>query len=253
MVLDGWCSLIEHTGDEAYLPAARRAADFLVQDIDPDGYFRTNGRFVSPGEIKTYNCLCAWSLYRFGDLIDDNRYRNAAILSVDAALRQQQENGWFRHNCLSWSAAPLTHTIGYTLQGILEVGALAHREDFVDAVTGTMGHIADRVHDSGYLPARFRADWSPASLSSCLTGNAQLAIVAYRLFQLRSEQAYLGLGDKLVNFLKAVQVVTAEDEGIEGAIAGSFPVFGEYMRAGFPNWATKYLLDALLLQHDLRR
>jgi len=28
-------------------------------------------------------------------------------------------------------------------------------------------------------------------------------------------------------------------------------VFGEYMRAGYPNWATKYLLDALMLQERL--
>jgi len=33
-----------------------------------------------------------------------------------------------------------------------------------------------------------------------------------------------------------------------GAVAGSFPLFGGYMRAGYPNWATKYFLDALLLQ-----
>jgi hypothetical protein len=31
----------------------------------------------------------------------------------------------------------------------------------------------------------------------------------------------------------------------------SGPLFGEYMRAGYPNWATKYFLDALLLQERL--
>jgi hypothetical protein len=54
---------------------------------------------VSAGEIKTYTCLCAWALYRLGDLIDEGRYRRAAIASVEAALRQQQPNGWFAHNC----------------------------------------------------------------------------------------------------------------------------------------------------------
>lgn len=35
-----------------------------------------------------------------------------------------------------------------------------------------------------------------------------------------------------------------------GALAGSFALTGEYMRSGYPNWATKYFLDALLLQHE---
>lgn len=35
--------------------------------------------------------------------------------------------------------------------------------------------------------------------------------------------------------------------------AGSFPLSGGYMRAGYLNWATKYFLDPLLLQHRLAR
>lgn len=35
------------------------------------------------------------------------------------------------------------------------------------------------------------------------------------------------------------------------ALTSSFPLFDGYMRAGYPNWATKYFIDALLLQHRL--
>jgi Aminoglycoside 3-N-acetyltransferase len=58
--------------------------------------------------------------------------------------------------------------------------------------------------------------------------------------------------DKLTNFLKPLQAIDAEDEAINGAVAGSFPLFGAYMRGGYPNWAPKYLLDALLLQERVR-
>lgn len=57
MVLDGWCSAFRVTGTAEFLEAGRRAADFLVGDLDEDGYFRTNGAYVSAGEIKTYTCL----------------------------------------------------------------------------------------------------------------------------------------------------------------------------------------------------
>jgi uncharacterized protein YyaL (SSP411 family) len=248
MVLDGLCSAYAATRDETLLAGARGAADFLVADLDENGYYRTNGAFVSAGEIKTYTCLCAWAVYRFGELVDEQRYRDAAVRSVAAAVRQQQGNGWFAHNCLVRSDAPLTHTIGYTLQGVLEVGILAHRPDFISAVERTLQALDEQAQPDGYLPGMFYADWQPAVFSSCLTGSAQIAIVAYRAFALNRKAEYLALADRLTNYLKPLQALHAEDPNVVGAIAGSFPLFGEYMRGGYPNWATKYFLDALLEQ-----
>lgn len=248
MVLDGLCSAYLHHPDPAVLRAARRAADFLVNDLDESFYFKTNGAFVSVGEIKTYTCLCAWAVYRFGKIVDEHAYMTAATQVIEAALRQQQPNGWFASNCLNRSSAPLTHTIGYTLQGILEVGVLSGRADFVLQVRKTVDRILPLISSQGYLPGRFYADWKPAALSSCLTGSAQIAIVCYRLAQELRETKYRLAADRLVNFLKGVQLTESENPALYGALAGSFPLFGGYMRAGYPNWATKYLLDALMLQ-----
>src|SRR5207302_4771131 len=87
MVLDGLCSALPETDDVAFVEAARRAADFLENDIDEAGYFRTSGQFVSAGEIKTYNCLCAWAMYRFGELVGEPRYLQSATRCVEAAVR----------------------------------------------------------------------------------------------------------------------------------------------------------------------
>jgi len=251
MVLDGWCSAFQATGEDAFLDAGRRAADFLVDDLDERSYFRTNGAYVSSGEIKTYTCLCAWAMHRFGRLAGERRYQDTAIRVIEAALLQQQSNGWFAHNCLDNSLAPLTHTIGYALQGVLEVGAAAHRQDFVDAVIKGVTPALARIDRHGLLPGRFRANWEPASSSSCLTGNAQIAIVCYRLCELTKSSDYKRAADSLADALKAVQVLESPNQALIGAIAGSFPLFGAYMRAGYPNWATKYFLDALLLQDRL--
>jgi uncharacterized protein YyaL (SSP411 family) len=248
MVLDGWCSAYESTGDARLLEAAQRAGDFLVGDLDEAGYYRTNGKFVKPGEVKTYTCLCAWALHRLGGLVGEARYREAGIRSTEAALRQQHPNGWFAHNCLTRSDAPLTHTLGYTLQGILEVGAATGRDDFVQAVERTMRAVAPAIRKNGFLPGMFFADWRPATLSSCLTGSAQIAVVGYRLYEICGDAEYAEVADRLVDFLKAVQALDADDENVNGALAGSFPLFGSYMRGGYPNWATKYLVDALMLQ-----
>lgn len=251
MVLDGWCSAFRATGSMEFLEAGRRAADFLVGDLDENSYFRTNGDYVSAGEIKTYTCLCAWAMHRFGEITGERLYQDAAIRVIEAALRQQQPNGWFAHNCLTRSVAPLTHTIGYTLQGVLEVGVAAQRSDFVAATRRGVDPLVARVDRHGLLSARFYADWEPGAWSSCLTGNAQIAIVCYRLYELTDMAGYKRTADALVGALKALQTLDSPNPALKGAIAGSFPLFGGYMRAGYPNWATKYFLDAILLQHRL--
>ena len=251
MVLDGWASAYQLTHDPLFLNAGRRAADWLVSDLTDEGYFRTNGQFVAPDAIKTYNSLCAWSLYRFAEFVPESSYRDAALKIIDAALRQQQANGWFANNCLSRADAPLLHTIGYTLQGTLEVGILAGRMDYVEAASRGVTPLLSQISKRGLLPGQFFADWRPASLSSCLTGSAQLAIVCYRLYAHNGQRRYFEGAEKLVNGLKPLQRLNLSNPALNGALSGSFPLFGTYMTAGYPNWATKYFLDALLLQDEL--
>lgn len=251
MVLDGWCSAYAATKDPATLDAARRAADFLVADLDADGYFRTNGAFVSAGELKTYTCLCAWAIYRCALFTGNADYTAAAVRCIEAALRQQRPNGWFAHNCLARSEAPLTHTLGYTLQGVFEVGVLAGRQDFVAAAQRALDAVLARMAPDGYLAGMFYDDWEPAQLSSCLTGSAQIAIVAYRMYEHTGNAGYRGAADRLVDYLKPLQALDSPLAAVNGALPGSFPLFGQYMRGGYPNWATKYLLDALMLQDRL--
>lgn len=252
MVLDGWSAAYRSSGDLGFLEAGRRAAEFLIYDLTDEGYFRTNGEFVTSEKIKTYNCLCAWPLHRIGADAHDLRYQTAAMRIVEAALRLQQPNGWFAYNCLTRSEAPLLHTIGYTLQGVLEVGRLGGREDFIAAARRGVDALLSRMSPKGFLRGRFYADWEPASLSSCLTGSAQLAVVCYGLFECTGGRQYWDAAERIVNYLKALQVTSSPNPCISGALAGSFPLFGGYMTAGYPNWATKYLLDALMLQDRLR-
>ena len=95
MVLHGYTAAYRASDDPQFLDAGWHAAGFLLADMGADGHFRTHGPFVSQHRIKTYNCLCAWALYRFGEDIGDSRYQGAAVKAVEAALGQQRANGWF--------------------------------------------------------------------------------------------------------------------------------------------------------------
>jgi len=248
MVLDGWCSAYRASQDPAFLRAAVNAGTWLVNDLAQDGFFRTNGRFVTNTGVKVYNVLCAWALFRLGEHARDEKFKQAAILATEAAIGQQQPNGWFANNCLTRPQAPLLHTIGYAMQGIFEVGRLSGREDFIAAAKRSAEALLPRINPTGFIHGRFYPDWEPATFSSCLTGSAQLAVVLYGLSEVCDSPQYAEAADTLMNYLKALQACQSEDPSIVGALAGSFPIFGEYMIGGYPNWATKYLLDGLLLQ-----
>lgn len=251
MVLIGWSAAYRECHDESYLLAAKKAAAFMLNDLDDDGYFRTHGPFVKQDRIKTYNCLCAWSLYCHGEDATDTSCKAAAIKVAESALRQQKPNGWFANNCLTNAESPLLHTIGYTLQGILEMGYLTGRSDFIEAVRLGVDPLISRISRKGFLYGRYNQDWEPANSSSCLTGSAQLAVVCFRLYECTGAYQYRVAADRLLNYLKALQDVETKNLFIRGAIAGSFPLFGEYMTAGYPNWATKYYLDGLMIQDRL--
>jgi hypothetical protein len=252
MVLQGYSTLLKHVKNETIMASAQKAANFLLQDLGEDGHFQTHGAFVSAAKIKTYNVLCGWALYKFGELSGDKQYIKAALNNAEAAMEQQQENGWFANNDLTKENYPLTHTIGYTLQGLLEIGVLAERHDMIQAVIRGINPIIANISQKGFLAGRFFSNWQPASLSSCLTGSAQIAIVAFRLFEITGDKSYQEAGNRLLNYLKALQQTQNSDPNIIGALAGSFPILlGSYMRAGYPNWATKYMLDGLMLQDRL--
>jgi hypothetical protein len=248
MVADGWMSAYEHSGDKAYLSAALRASHFLAADLDESGFFHTNGDFVRGGEVKTYTCLCAWAMYRAALAADDSYLRESAIRSIEAALRQRNESGWFKNNCLTDSYTPLTHTIGYALQGIFEVGVLAAREDFIEAAKDGLGGALSSLQKNGYLAARLDHNWKPQADFVCLTGSIQLAILCFRFSEQFEETQFLEAGHKLCSFVKATQLLASTNKSMVGAIAGSYPILGEYMVGGYPNWATKYFIDALMLQ-----
>ena len=249
MVADGWMSAFEATGESKYLDAAVRAATFLANDLDEHGFFKTNGDFVSQNEVKTYTCLCAWAMYRAGMVAQDMDIKDAAIRSVEAAINQQNNVGWFKNNCLTHSDMPLTHTIGYVLQGILEVGILAERADFIAAAKLGLSGALSTLDNNGYLSARLNKQWQPKEQYVCLTGSVQLAILCYRFAEQLNNNEFIESGHKLTNFVKSTQLLSAENSAMQGAIAGSYPIMGDYMIGGYPNWATKYFIDAVMLQN----
>jgi hypothetical protein len=100
----------------------------------------------------------------------------------------------------------------------------------------------------GFLPGRFDENFRGVVKWACLTGTAQTSIVWSELHTETGNAEYLEAAKRANRYLMARHDVTNSDAAIRGGIPGSWPVSGEYGRFQILNWATKFFIDALLLE-----
>lgn len=249
-VLFGWAAAFERTGNGQFLAALRRAADWLVAAQDEDGAWRRFGSPFASHAVNTYNTRTAFGLARAWQVLKDDRYLQAARNNIHWAIARAQGNGWLPDNDLQDNGHPLTHTIAYAIRGILEVGMIAGESAFVTAAERTAKAVASSQRRDGALPGRLDRHWRGSVHWSCLTGNAQMAVIWQRLDRVIGSSTLREAAQRANHFILSVQKVRGRDRNVSGGIAGSFPFGGGYMSYRYPNWAAKFLMDALMLQTE---
>lgn len=249
-ILMGLAAGARHFG-APYEEPMHRAARWLVDTLDADGCWRRFPTpFAEPGE-KVYETHVSWGLIEAARTSGEAAYAEAAARNVRWALTHQRDDGWFDSCCLSRPDAPLTHTIGYVLRGIVEVWLHTREPAFLEASRRTADAIARVTRDDGYLAGRLDAQWRPAVASVCLTGSAQIAHALLLLFRETGEAAYRDAAFRLLAYVRRSVHVDGPPE-VRGGVKGSFPVDGDYQPYEYLNWACKFLLDATVLEREIR-
>jgi len=244
MVLAGFHRGALETGDERYIVARTRAADFLARVRSDPELWRAHSYHGLP---HAYHARVAWHLLEASGSTGDAGHRAAALDVYEWVLEQQQPNGFFR-NCTFTQERPVcnAHGLAYTLRGLLEGYRLERDERMLAAVQRGSRPVRERFLETGRLPGFFAEDWSPRPRGECLTGVAQFAIVWFDLFEHGAEREDLEAALRATDLLRALQDRTSPVVGIRGAVKGSHPVWGGYAPFQFPNWAAKFFADALL-------
>jgi hypothetical protein len=250
-ILIGLAASVRELGDE-YRPAMRRAADGLVKTQDSDGCWRKHpSPFAISGE-KVYETHVAWGLFEAARVEAGRGYAEAGLRNVQWALRFQHENGWFENCCLSEPRAPLTHTLGYTLRGLLEAHRFTGEASLLDACRRTADGLLTALSEDGFLPGRLEENWRAAVPWACLTGTVQIAYCWLALYRLTRETRYRQAAFAANRYVRRTISVDGPPE-IRGAIKGSFPIDGDYCAYAYPNWASKFFIDSNLLEEEIRR
>lgn len=249
-ILNGLTAWHRATGDETTLRAARRVADWLTAEQDADGSWRRH--LYGSGRTYTYMAHAGCWLAEFGSHADEPRYLAAARRHLEWVLRHvDASTGWI-NDCGfeegDQGRAAITHTIAYTIRGVLMMSAILGHEPGMDAARRAAHAVARRLELSRWLPGKLDSNWKAVSNYACLTGNAQMALIWLELHRLEGDPALVSAACKAIDLVKRAQPMRSTNPGFRGGIPGSDPIWGHYIPLAVPNWAAKFYIDALLAQ-----
>jgi len=197
------------------------------------------------------NTRVSWILLQLYMQLPDKKYLDAAIKNLEWTLRKIDKNRWINYCTFKLGENTYTHTIGYSLEGLIESGTLLGEAKYINISMEIAQQLLKIWKKENFMPGEFSKGWKSQVKYSCLTGNAQIARCWLRLYQITQDSRYLDGGVSLNNYTKLTIVSGSGLNWGGGGVKGSHPIYGKYMRFYFPLWAAKFLIDSLLLEFDI--
>lgn len=246
-VIRGLVVAYQHSRADRYLAGAVRGCDWLCSIQDADGAWR---RYTFLGLVRVYDSYVSFPLLMAHEATGDSRYKESAVRNLRWVLSKQRDNGWFDDaDNSAASDSSILHTIAYTLDGLLDSGMLLGDEAFVAAAQRGADSLFRIFGAKKRLVARYDHAWRGTARYLMPTGCAQVAILWLKLHAHTRNIQYLNAAMKLDDLLLFLQDRhEREHPATRGALAGSFPLWQNYQLFRYPNWATKFFADALMLE-----
>jgi hypothetical protein len=245
-ILQGLVALYRATGEQRWLDAAERGANWLASGVDERGLWPSNDYRAE--QTPSYYSYAAWPMLAVWRCGGNETTRAAAERVLRMVLDRRLQNGVFRHWGFAEDQPAFTHTIAYTLQGLLGAADLLDDwETYGEPALAALNTLARRAElRGGYLPGAFDERWKPAGSYVCLTGNTQVALCLLQWERRAADLRLVSAAARLVDYVCSTQWLRGPLPALRGAVAGSAPLWGRYMLLRYPNWAAKYHCDALM-------
>lgn len=226
------------------LEAAIKAGYWLKEQQDNDGCWY---QFEHNNVPHVYNTRATWALLSTALIAHETELKESAIQNLDWALSQQLDSGWYDNNAFTPNRQPFTHTIAYAIRGFLECGVLLQEERYIQSALKAAREVANTLSQDGWLAGTYNAHWQKTANYSCLTGVAQMSLNWTRLAQDCNAPELREPAQRAIDYVKRNHNTQTANVIVRGAVAGSAPIWGDYSRFEFPNWAAKFFADALMM------
>jgi hypothetical protein len=250
-VIRGMLSAFRQTGNKSFLEAGARAGQWLTKIQLPEGFWQTHALM---NIARVYDTFVDVPLLQLYSITGDEQYKKTAILNLEWVIdKKMHANGWFEDcdNTIKRNDKPILHTIAYTIDGLIDCGTILKEDKYIRAAKKGAEKLRELFLFKGCLHGRYDRNWQGSEFMIC-TGGAQMAIIWLKLYKLTGEKPYLEAALRMLNLLIFIQSRNIDESGNTlGAIPGSFPLWGRYEPFAFPNWATKFFCDAMLLEVEV--
>ena len=247
-VLRGYLALYERTKEQKYLDAAVRAISWMTSvEHNMEGRWISGNPTSVDAHMTTYMVYAIAPIAEWGVRTNNDEWKALARRAGDATLRAQMKNGWF-DECDFWDKErPLLHTIGYTIDGLWDIGEVLGEEKFVLGAKRALDAVLLQMDERGHISGRLDREWKGTVDWACLTGIAQIGVTAMKAYKKFGDEKYKQKAELAKDFLKTCQNNFDEKfGGGVGALWGSWPISGGYQGYQSLNWAAKYFADLLL-------
>lgn len=228
-------------GDNQAPEIARRSAEWIIRQQSEDGSFIAHAYNNQP---HAYYSRVGAALLEAGQLLDLPAIKAAGLRNLEWTLNQQKPSGWLAYMSFA-DHPPFSHTIVYTLEGMLAGFRLTGDERLLDAVIRCSTSLRERIaQHGGVIRSQYQEGFNAVDTQICVTGLCQWAALCFRLDRLGIDGFAVEAKRSLAS-AKRLQI-DSRLPALHGALPGSVPLSGRYMRYALPNWGVKFFLDALL-------
>lgn len=243
MIADGLSALAEQMPNEHIAAeSARRGLVWLLSVMDADGVWR-KGLYV-PGFVPAYHAYAVAAALRVAHrvgLAEAHQPLRRALIYYADRLRGDETPANAGLKPGPWA---FTHTLAYTLQGLWELALYFQEKEIEQRLLFTCRRWLAILEKHGRIAGRYREGWEGDYSFTSPVGNAQLSILFRTIGSHMGDALLARWADRALEAALQHQDMSGRPD-MCGAIPGSVPRWGPYLRWRYPNWGVKFLLDAL--------
>lgn len=247
-IILGLTSLYDFLKDARYLESASRAAQWLCDNQEKDGTWNRYN-YVS-GFSPSYYSRVSWPILKVFYRTGNELFKAAAIRNLDSIIGRQLPNGFIDGAGFRPGKPVFLHTLAYTIRGLMESSSILNEGRYWESAYRFAEKVLQKFETRKLMCGAYNTDFSGISWYQCLTGNAQIAIIWLKIFLKTGDFRFLNAAHKAIDLVVKNQVRRSVNPNLIGALSGSSPVYGRYMALRYPNWASKFFIDSLLLEEE---
>ena len=249
MILLGLLAAWEQSQEQHYLQAMEHAVQWMSSCMEPEGYWKQY--CFTPGFVPAYHSRIVWALLEANKALQSDELQRLCKKAHSFHLKFFNYKYGIRDAGFFHGEPATTHTLAYTLRGVLESGQILSDLEAIEKAAFSGHTLIGFLKAKGKLAGAYDENWKGDYRFICITGHAQLSLFLARLYELTRNKDFLDGSQKLFEVV-ASSPFKFPLKGIRGGIAGSKPLWGPYQRFRWLNWAAKFYLDAALMYTKLK-